>query len=192
VSDEVEEITREDEEPLPDSARVQFPCENCGADTRWDPDADALACEHCGHTKAVPRGEGTIVERSFRDAGEAARGLGLEVRVSRCGNCGAQVSFDEKTTSRSCVYCGSANVLEQDANRNAIRPESLVPLDVSRAAVEQNFQRWVRGLWFRPNELKKTRNVDAVGVYVPFWTYDCHVRSDWSADSGYYYYVTQT
>ena len=27
---------------------------------------------------------------------------------------------------------------------------------------------------------------------MPFWTFDCHVHSDWSADAGYYYYVTQT
>ena len=178
-------------EPSP-SGEVSFPCENCGAEARWDPEADALSCEYCGHTKAVPRGEGTVVERSFDEAGAAARGLGIEVRVARCDTCGAQVSFDDSATARSCVYCGSPAVLEQEANRNAIRPESLVPLDVGRATVEENFRRWLRGLWFRPNKLKRTKRFEAVGVYVPFWTYDCAVHSEWSADAGYYYYVTET
>ena len=190
--DEDVEIESEVEEPLPESARVGFPCENCGAETRWDPEADALSCEHCGHTKPVPRGEGTIVERSFDEAGEAARGLGLEMRVANCDTCGAQVSFDQAATSKVCVYCGSSNVLEQEANRNALRPESLVPLDVGRGAAETSFRSWLKGLWFRPNELKRTKRFDAVGVYVPFWTYDCHAHSDWSADAGYYYWVTQT
>ena len=112
--------------------------------------------------------------------------------MAQCGNCGARVTFDDKATSKLCVYCGSSNVLDQEANRNAIRPESLVPLDVGRAAVEKSFRRWIRSLWFRPNELKRTKRFEAVGIYVPFWTFDCRVHSDWSADSGHYYYVPET
>lgn len=175
-----------------EGGQVDFPCDNCGADLRWDPAHDALACDHCGTTRPVPRGEGTIVEHSLADAGSAARGLGLEVRISQCGNCGARVSFDEASTSRQCVYCGSANVLEQEANRNALRPESLLPLDVGRKTVEANFRRWISKLWFRPNELKRLKRFDAAGIYVPFWTYDCRVHSDWSADAGHYYWTTET
>jgi DNA-directed RNA polymerase subunit RPC12/RpoP len=86
------------------SARVDFPCKNCGAKMRWDPDVDALLCEYCGNKLAVPRAEGTIVEHTFDEAGNAARGYGIELRVARCANCGAQVAFDERTTSRECVF----------------------------------------------------------------------------------------
>ena len=192
MADPTIEILSEEEDEPTEGGQVDFPCDNCGAEMRWDPDVDALLCGHCRNQVAVPRGEGTIVEHSFAEAGAAARGLGLELRVARCGNCGAQVSFDTSATSRACVYCGSASVLEQAANRNALRPESLVPLDVGRSAVEKNFRSWLGGLWFRPNELKRMKRFDAQGVYVPFWTYDCNVRSDWSADAGYYYWVTQT
>ena len=185
------------DEPLPaetaapeTSQKVDFPCANCGAKVTWDPESDSLACEYCGTKTQVPRGEGTIVERALEDAGSAARGLGLELRAARCANCGAKVCFSTSSTAESCVYCGSANVLAQDANRNALRPESLVPLDVSKRQVEEHFQKWIRGLWFRPSELKRTKDFQAVGIYVPFWTFDCRVHSDWSADAGHYYYVT--
>ena len=171
---------------------IEFKCSNCAATMRWDPEADALGCEYCGHKEPVPRGEGTIVEHRLEDAGAAARGLGIEVRVTKCANCGARVTFDEKTTSDVCVYCGSASILAQEANRNALRPESLVPLEVGRAQVQENFERWIAGLWFRPGELKKTKDFQAAGLYAPFWTFDCDVHSNWSADSGTYYYVTQT
>lgn len=185
------ESQEEDPQP-PDSARLTFPCENCGAELRWDPDRDALLCDHCGTARQVPRGEGTIVERGLAEVGEAARGLGLAVRVARCGTCSARVSFDDRSTSSACVYCGSPSVLVQEENRNALRPESLVPLDVGRAAAEQSFRRWLKGLWFRPSDLKRTKQFDAAGVYVPFWTFDCRVHSDWSADAGHYYWVTET
>lgn len=181
-----------DEELQPEGSPLEFPCSNCGADLRWDPTTDALSCEHCGHTEPIPREGGTIVERALADAGSAARGLGLALRSARCGECGAQVTFDATSTAEVCVYCGSPNVLAQESNRNAIRPESLVPLDQSRADVEQRFRRWLHKLWFRPSELKKTKRFDAVGIYVPFWTFDARVHSDWWALAGHYYYVTRS
>ena len=30
------------------------------------------------------------------------------------------------------------------------------------------------------------------GVYIPFWTFDAFVRSQWSAERGWYYYETET
>lgn len=192
MADVEEEIEEEVPEDPTESARHEFPCENCGANMRWDPEADALSCEYCQAVVAVPRAEGTVVERALSEAGEAARGLGLELRVARCQNCGAQVTFEEARTAEVCVYCGSATVLEQEANRNAIRPESLVPLDVSREGVEEGFREWIGKLWFRPNDLKKVERFTAVGIYAPFWTFDCQVHSEWSADAGYYYWVTQS
>lgn len=177
----------------PDSRRHAFPCRECGADTTWDPDADALRCDHCGTTHAVPRGEGAIAERSLTAAAAAAAcGFGVERRVARCRECGAQVAFEDRATAETCVYCGSASVLDQEANRNAIRPESLVPLDVGRAAVEAAVAAWLKRLWFRPAALRKAWRGDAVGVYVPFWTFDCRAHSDWTADAGYYYWETET
>lgn len=187
-----EEVLEEIVEPARESGQHDFPCGQCGAQMAWDPEADALACDYCGHTQPVPRAEVGIQEYALEDAGSAARGLGVAMRVSKCGNCGAQVTFDDAATSASCVFCGSANVLEQEANRNAIRPESLVPMDVGDARIRESFKTWIRKLWFRPSDLRKTREFHAVGVYVPYWTFDCDVHSNWSADSGTYYYVTVT
>jgi len=179
------------DEPAP-SARVDFPCPSCGAKMTWSPEADALACDHCGHKMEVPRSAAaTILERPLEEAGEAARGLGRELRVAQCKNCGARVTFEDVATSLECLFCGSANVLAQEANRNALRPESLVPLDVGREDVQAKLSAWTRALWFRPNALKQLKAFEAQGVYVPCWTFDCHVDSEWSADAGHYYWTTQ-
>lgn len=184
--------------PLPDAPRVQegpnvrFRCPNCAAPLRWDPDVDALACEHCGSSMPVPRREGTIVEHPLEEAASAPLGLDLALRAVRCNECGAQVAFDADATAGECCFCGSPQVLEQSANRRALRPESLVPLDVGRASVEAGFRRWIGSRWFRPSALARTREFHAVGVYVPFWTYDATVDAQWSADAGYYYYVPVT
>lgn len=179
-------------EVLQDSQGHEFPCDNCGADMQWDPSTDSLSCEYCGHKQHVPRAESEIIERGLEEASDVAHGFGIEVRVAQCKGCGAKVTYDGATTSEVCVYCGEATVLAQEANRNAIRPESLIPLDIDQETVKANFKKWIRGLWFRPNALKKVSKFDAVGIYVPFWTFDCDVHSDWSADAGHHYYVPVT
>ena len=175
-------------------AEADLTCDECGAPLRWSPDVGALSCQHCGAQRAVEVSQGTILERPLTDGAvaSAARGLGRDVRVMACETCDARVSFEGSSTSEACPFCGSPGVLAQDANRQALRPESLIPLEVGAERVKAAFGSWVQGLWFRPNALKKTRNISAVGVYVPAWTFDADVHSDWSAQSGTYYYVSQT
>lgn len=178
-------------ELAPTSGRSEFPCRNCGANMIWDPAVDALACGYCGASVPVPRAEGRIVERGLDEVDQAQTGFGADLRVTKCGNCGARVTFDGTSTSEACVYCGSANVLAQEANRNGLRPESLVPLDVCKDGVAKSFREWLKGRWFRPNDLERVKSFDGVGVYVPFWTFDARIASSWSADAGYYEYETR-
>lgn len=189
---ELEADLESNEEALETEGDHDFPCDECGASMRWNPADSRLSCEFCGHQRELLRGNGTIQERALEDTQSAERGMGVELRVTQCNKCGARVSFDDSATSTQCVYCGSSNVLQQDANRNGIRPESLLPLDVGRAQVQANFQEWIGGLWFRPSALKKLKRFEATGIYVPFWTFDAQLHSDWSAQSGTYYYVTET
>ena len=178
--------------PAVDGQNVRFRCPNCGAPLRWDPDVDALLCDHCEKSIQVPRLEGRIVEHPLEEAADAPQGLDLAVRVARCTECGAQVAYEENATAEQCCFCGSPQVLEQAANRHALRPESLIPLDVGRATVEKGFRDWIGSRWFRPNALARTRAFRATGVYVPYWTFDATVDAQWSADAGYYYYVPVT
>ncbi len=54
--------------------------------------------------------------------------------------------------------------------------------------------RWLGRLWFAPTGLqeyaRKGRKME--GIYLPYWTFDAHVDADWTAESGYYYYETET
>lgn len=170
---------------------VQVRCRNCGANMVWDPAVDALSCGYCGHTLVVPRLEGTIVERTLEEAGTAARGFGVATRAAKCTRCGATTDFTGQDVSTSCVFCGAPTVLEESSYRNALRPESLIPLDVARGQIDAAFQRWAHGLWFRPNDLKRARIRGARGLYVPAWTFDARVHSQWSADAGWYYTVME-
>ena len=180
-----------------DSKAKAFRCPNCSADMRYDAGEQKLACDHCGHVKAIAQQEGqqNIVEYNLEGglAQSAERGLGAETKSSRCQECGATVSFTEAETAKSCDFCGSSQILEQQSNRNLIRPESVVPFKVDRQAASKSFTGWLSKLWFRPSDLKvKAKVTEIGGVYIPYWTFDADVHSDWTAEAGYYYYVTET
>jgi hypothetical protein len=109
-----------------------------------------------------------------------------------CKDCGATVNVTPGEQTAKCAFCGSQQVLAQEATGTAIRPESLVPFTVDKTSANKTFEQWLARLWFRPNDLKKMAKLQEMGgVYIPFWTFDASVRSDWVAEAGYHYYETE-
>jgi len=180
----------------PNSGGKEFRCNQCGAEMTYDAGAQVMRCAHCDNTRPVGGEEGqhSIVEYNLEDglAKASERGYGTPVKSAMCKECGATVSFGENVTSTKCAFCDSSQVLEQEANRNVIRPESLVAFQVDEDSAAGKFSGWLKGLWFRPNDLKHRAKVKEMsGVYVPYWTFDANVDSDWTAEAGYYYYETE-
>ncbi len=175
----------------------RFRCPSCAAAMHFDAAVGMLSCDYCGTTVAVGTNEGgqSIVEYDLESGLDRQRehGYGAEVRRTRCSECGATVNFGASVTSDRCDFCGAPSVLVQESNRNLLRPESLIPFRVENQLATDKFRGWLKGLWFRPNDLKKTARVKKLaGVYVPYWTFDAIADSDWTAQAGYYYYVTET
>lgn len=172
-------------------------CHACGARMEFDPGQGCLSCPFCAATRAIGAGdvERTIVEYDLEKglSQQLERGYGVALRSVACQQCGAVVSHGESTTSRSCDFCGSPQVLEQVDSRKPIRPESVVPFKVDRQVATGKFAAWLGTLWLRPSDLKRLAKVsEMTGMYVPYWAFDTNVHSDWTAEAGYYYYVTES
>jgi predicted RNA-binding Zn-ribbon protein involved in translation (DUF1610 family) len=180
----------------PVQARVRkFPCESCGADILWDPDAGALKCPFCGHSKSIAAPSGAVQEKSVDAALRSPRNLGwgAERKVIICKRCGAHTTLDPHIAASSCAFCGTAAVVEAPPNENVVRPEGLLPFKVGRDTAIQKFRSWLASLWFRPSNLKsESRLTSMQGVYIPFWTFDAATLSAWTADAGYTEYDTVT
>ena len=142
-------------------------------------------------TGAVERrlDEGVARERS----GAGGEGFGTATRSMKCQTCGATVAFTGAAIATKCDFCGSQHVLEQTAQRNGIRPESLVPFAIDNASAKEKFKSWLGSGFFRPGDLSRAASLGEIaGVYVPYWTFDCAVDSQWRAEAGHHYYETVT
>ncbi|MCR9127426.1 MAG: TFIIB-type zinc finger domain-containing protein [Rhodobacteraceae bacterium] len=176
----------------------RFPCDQCGADVRFDPAAGQLTCDHCGHGVAVaasPWGGAKLRELDF----DAARAQRLpeadmeETRVLTCANCAAEVEFDPDAHAAECPFCATPVVTGTGTHRH-VKPRGVLPFAVAERAAHQAMNDWLGRLWFAPNGLqayaRKGRKMQ--GIYVPYWTFDADTRSDYSGERGTVYYVTRT
>jgi hypothetical protein len=184
------------------TAQQKFSCPACGGEARWDPAKKALVCAFCGTTspaqvQLTAAGDQVIVEHDLLQALRAIpddqRGWQAKKICVKCQSCQAISVFDPQRVGQRCDFCGSSALVPYEEIKEAFRPESLLPLKVSETQVRDAIRRWYGTRWFAPNQLKRAALTDTVkGLYIPYWTFDAQVHADWSAESGYYYYESET
>jgi DNA-directed RNA polymerase subunit RPC12/RpoP len=162
----------------------------------FDVAAAGLKCKYCKHPMPVPVPAGAQGAREIplREGYQRApRGLGVATISFQCRECGATVSTAPNERTVQCTYCASHSVVQTPPDPNLIQPESLIPFRVAKDRAVESFKGWLGGLWFRPSNLKSMAQLEQIfGVYVPYWTFDADVRSEWRAERGWYYYETET
>lgn len=177
----------------------RYPCEQCGADLRFQPGATALTCDFCGHSQSVaPAGRDRLAAMGEIDYATAeARRLPdtmiEESRVLSCPNCGAQVEFDPTIHSSECPFCATPVVTDTGIHRH-IKPQAILPFQIAEEEARDALSVWLGRLWFAPNGLKeyarKGRRMQ--GIYTPFWTFDADTKSHYSGARGDHYYETRS
>jgi predicted RNA-binding Zn-ribbon protein involved in translation (DUF1610 family) len=165
----------------------RFPCPACGADLRFSPGTDNLACAHCGHEEPIAAPRGGLVEHDLR----AAERDGLraedmeETRTARCESCGAEVEFAPGLHAETCPFCASPLVTGTGASRH-IKPQAQLPFLIGEEEARAALRKWMGRLWFAPSDLKKYASAERAldGIYVPYWTYDAETRTRYSGRRG--------
>jgi DNA-directed RNA polymerase subunit RPC12/RpoP len=192
-------IVGEDDEIL-ETIEAQFdeslmiPCASCGGKMKYNPEGANLKCSHCDSTRDIMAENGHIIELCFESAlkEDLSTWDEAEVQSFSCKNCGAEVIFEAHTQAKFCNYCGSSYISLHETQKT-IPPHYLVPFKVDQQEAEEKFKQWISKRWFAPNDLKKEyNNHQLLGTYIPYWTYDTHTYSYYTADRGDYYYVTRT
>lgn len=191
--------------PIPDPgalAHEKFHCPACGAEATWNPAKQALVCGYCGTespAKLETADDGTTVIRehdlvtALRSLPDSARGWEATTTSVRCQSCNAVSVFDPSQVGRRCDFCGSSSLVPYEEIKQAIRPESLLPIRIPETEVRERIRKWYATRWFAPSALGTRALTDTVhGVYLPYWTFDAQAEADWTAESGYHYYTTET
>lgn len=182
------------------SALKKHPCPECGGDAEWNASKKSLACPYCGTIVPWTDGEdpmgATIIEHDLEEVLATtptdSPGLPDEKKSVKCESCKAISIFDSDRAAQRCDFCGSPAIVPTEYLADAINPESLLPAEIPPTQVRDQLRKWYGSRWFAPNKLKKLALTDTLhGIYLPYWTFDAHVDASWTAEAGYYYYVSE-
>jgi DNA-directed RNA polymerase subunit RPC12/RpoP len=173
-----------------------FACTNCGADLKYKPGTEHLICEYCGTTNEIPKFDTEIEELDFHKYLQEKSDKEEQITSSyvKCSSCGASSTLEPNITSAQCPYCATPLVVEDAKEESVIRPKSLLPFKLDKNQAKEEFNKWVKKLWFAPNKLKKaTLNFDHFkGIYIPYWTFDTDTSSKYLGQRGDHYYVNES
>lgn len=168
----------------------QLDCKECGALLKYAPGTVHLKCEYCGCANEIKEAvEATIIEEIDFEKFLNENDSGIEkqeIITIKCGNCGASTTLKPNVTSDSCPFCASPIVITGGTANSIIKPKYLLPFKIDQKTAFDDFKKWIKSLWFAPNDLKNyVDNAEKLnGMYIPYWTYDSKTVSDYSGQRG--------
>jgi DNA-directed RNA polymerase subunit RPC12/RpoP len=176
------------------TSELKKSCINCGAELLYAPGTTELKCEYCGHTQAITPLQNGFEELELKPYLDAMGSLSHseEITMLHCKNCGANQHIEEDYKSLHCVYCTMPLIIEDAYKEEWILPGAVLPFQIDQKKAHAIFQKWVQGLWWAPNNLKKAAldPQNTKGLYTPYWTFDAQLYANYTGQRGDYYYVT--
>lgn len=175
-------------------------CPECGGKGEWDAAKRKLVCPYCGtvfeRVGPAPL-PSEIVEHDLmaelQRLGSGAETWDRGTRRVQCTHCHAVLVRAAGTVAQHCDFCGTPELLDYNEIEAPIRPESLLPAQIGKEQAYHALKQFLGGRWFAPNDLRRRNLVDALhGIYLPYWTFDAHADCPWEAESGYYYWETES
>ncbi len=180
----------------PVSDKQTVTCPNCGATLAYKPGTTSLVCEHCNssfeikpqETQAEAQKENDL-QTALASSWQSAQPQ-IQAFVVKCPACGAQTALEQNVFSSACAFCGTPITVPPD-QRSQAHPQAVLPFKFDREPATAEFNKWLRKLWFAPNNLKKTATSDRFnGMYLPFWTFDADTQTAYRGERGTHYTET--
>jgi LSD1 subclass zinc finger protein len=172
-----------------------FPCHQCGAKLSYAPGTTSLKCEYCGFLNEIPQSTEEIEELDFTQYLEIARTESVPdtEQTLKCSACAAEFTASGTAVTDSCPFCGS-NVLVPAPAEVRIRPKSLLPFKLTIDNAREVYRKWISSRWLAPNALKRFAREEGklLGIYVPYWTYDCNTTTAYTGQRGIHRYRTES
>ncbi|GAA4336708.1 hypothetical protein GCM10023149_45770 [Mucilaginibacter gynuensis] len=175
-------------------------CKGCGAILNFAPGTHSLKCNYCGVSNEIESAPDsreiiTLDYEAFIAQSENCR-QDAGLKTVKCNSCGSSTVLAANVTADKCPFCTSPLVLDLSAEKQYVRPHYVLPFFVTKDAAIQYFQKWMKGLWFAPNDLVKKVSGNMMpslqGVYIPHWAFDADTNTRYEGQRGEHYYVTET
>ncbi len=174
----------------------QFECKQCGFELDHEIGKNSLVCQSCGEVEPIESEsfnifhanpyESTVLDLIQDEPNEVHHHV-------RCDTCGAGFDFPKDTHADECPYCDSNIVVPVNLQRQ-LSPDAVLPFEIEEQQANKSFKKWIKGLWFAPNSLKRLamRKHPIQGTFIPYWGFDADTFSVYTGQRGTNYTTTVT
>ncbi|HUX96888.1 MAG TPA: hypothetical protein VMV47_14230 [Bacteroidales bacterium] len=173
---------------ITETSQKNIVCTGCSGRLQFVPGTNHLKCQSCGMENEIEVCTGPIEKlnlEEYLDEFEKKSEF-LEAATIKCQGCGAQTTLAPNIISDFCPFCGSPQVVKNEGTTHGIKPQAILPFAVTLGNAYENYQAWIKKLFFVPNKFRKYVQQEGklTGVYIPSWIYDADVNSDYTAGQG--------
>jgi len=174
----------------------QFECKQCGFEMDHEIGHNSLVCQSCGSVEPIEINKFNIFHATPYES-TVLNLLQSEPNDTRhhvrCDTCGAGFDFAENIHADECPFCDS-NIVVPVGLQRQLEPDAVLPFDVKEEQANDSFRKWISGLWFAPNSLKRLaiRKHPIKGTYIPYWGFDANTYSQYTGQRGTNYTTTVT
>lgn len=115
---------------------------------------------------------------------------GAPLMAVHCAHCKTAHLVPEGEIPSCCPFCLQGPVASHPAYLREEPPEQILPYSISVQGLSSILDRWSRGIWYRPDDLKASVLMRRMQRYlIPLWLVDGRVEAVWRADVGFDYQV---
>jgi uncharacterized Zn finger protein (UPF0148 family) len=155
-------------------------CPRCGWPNLTDDAQGVVYCTSCGYREDQQK----QIERINLLAAALIKRRSQPVvwmvgeRWLQCRSCGSTRTIPRRQLAETCPFCGSKNVIEQDALNTFQQPEGIVPFALTAKQAMERVEEQLKSLgekfksFFNNNRVKRSH---IEGVFLPFWVFDAVV-----------------
>lgn len=160
------------------AAEIKTPlCPRCGGRLTTDVTTGRPVCAFCGYNlEQTPQG-GQLNSLTMALLEKRATPILwlIKERVLRCNQCGAERTLPGNKLSSHCLFCGSTQVVINDALGSFREPDAVIPFFISREVAADAIRAQLNTRVERLKGLFDSNRVERAalhGVYLPFWSFD--------------------
>ncbi len=157
-------------------------CPKCNGSLTTNDVTGQVECGFCGYVAAqgernTANGDSLLAALLERRAEPVKWVIGEH--LLHCKQCGAERAIPATKLSTRCPFCGSNQVIEQDALNSFTQPDGIIPFKVTREEASQLIKEQLKSVserikgWFDNN---KVASATLNGYYLPFWMFDATVE----------------
>ncbi len=162
---------------------TEYKCTACGAALAFDASSGSVRCDYCGTELSVEEvidSQTAATTTEEFDWGNYKAGLSTDIltntAVYQCQSCGAVLETDKSTAATTCPYCDS-NVVLTDRVAGGMKPNALIPFAIDKKELKERVRAFYQNKKLLPKNFFNENKIDEIlGVYVPFWLFDCTVE----------------